>query len=135
MKWGILRKRELRWKRDSYVDTVNRNYTRKDDTQTVLGVTVTVAVKQHVNGFLQLVSSKDSIRHQYVQIYLLTGDSIEEDLESFYSIIDKTEKHIKLTHIQIFIGDWNTKVKKVESVLSPYGLGSRNERRTRFVEF
>lgn len=65
-----------------------------------------------------------------IQVYALTSDKDEGEIETFYSQIKKSE-------MIIVMGDFNVKVGQAteDKLLEPFGLGQRNQRGDRLVQF
>lgn len=76
-----------------------------------------------------------------VQIYAPTAQASDEDINEFYGRLEKTLDEIPNRQMTIVLGDWNAKVGHAESdrltgnVVGRYGLGNRNERGQRLIEF
>ena len=76
-----------------------------------------------------------------IQVYAPTSASPEEEIESFYAQLTVTLKEIPKKEITILQGDLNAKVGTTRgdhlcgSVVGGYGLGNRNERGERFLNF
>lgn len=72
-----------------------------------------------------------------IQVYAPTADKSDEDLELFYQQIDKALKVTKSNEINILMGDFNAKVGRgrVENIVGSYGLGERNNRGDRLIEY
>lgn len=72
-----------------------------------------------------------------IQIYAPKADSDEEELEGFYEDLDRVMTQCKQHEVNIVMGDLNAKVGRGRegAVLGPYGLGDRNERGDRFIEW
>lgn len=61
-----------------------------------------------------------------IQVYALTAESSDRDIEKFYGDLENTLKATK-HHENIIIGDFNAKVGNVDgTVTGKYGLGDRN---------
>jgi len=77
---------------------------------------------------------KDTI---VVQVYMPTSNSNDEEVEEVYENIDKIIKNVKGEENLVVMGDWNAVVgeEKVNNVTGAYGLGKRNERGERLLEF
>lgn len=84
---------------------------------------------------IQLKSSPFNIN--LVQVYAPTSQSSEEDIETFYSQVEIATKTFQDKNINIILGDLNAKVGEGqdEDVIGPYGLGNRNDRGDKLVEF
>ena len=74
---------------------------------------------------------------QVIQVYAPTAASSEEEIENFYQTLGT--EHDKETHYyKVIMGDFNARVGQREAddtVAGQYGLGQRNERGHRLVEF
>ena len=72
-----------------------------------------------------------------IQVYAPTADADEEAVEDFYDSIDSVIGECKGHEINIVMGDFNAKVGQecVEQVVGSYGLGTRNERGDRLVDW
>ena len=72
-----------------------------------------------------------------IQAYAPTAEADDETLESFYEQLDRAKKQCKGHEFTVMMGDMNAKVGvgREENVVGPYGLGERNERGNRFVEW
>ena len=70
-------------------------------------------------------------------IFTLTSDYSDEELEEYYEEVSKTLKTVKSDEILIVMGDMNAKVGqgKYEKIVGNYGLGKRNERGDRLIQF
>ena len=71
------------------------------------------------------------------QAYAPTVDHEDTEKETFYSDIGKIKKYVKLGEILIVMGGMNAKVGKMKQypVTGKHGLGERNERGQRLIEF
>ena len=72
-----------------------------------------------------------------IQVYAPTSQSSESDIDNFYDDLDKAKDHCKSQEIIIIMGDLNAKVGegRFDNVVGEYGLGQRNERGERFIEW
>jgi hypothetical protein len=105
---------------------VNKDY--KHNIGELSGISERIAVLK-----LKIVKINISI----IQVYTPTQASSEEELEAFYDYLDKalTDYRARRTYI---IGDFNHKVgirQYEERPLGPYGMGVRNSRGERLVQF
>ena len=69
--------------------------------------------------------------------YAPTADADESVLEMFYETLDNLYKNCKSQEINILLGDFNAKVgsRKQGKTVGPHGLGTRNERGERLVDW
>lgn len=72
-----------------------------------------------------------------IQIYAPTNDKSDAEVEDFYSVLDEAMKHTKKGEINMVIGDFNAKIGsgKENDVVGQHGLGERNTRGDRLVQF
>ena len=72
-----------------------------------------------------------------VQVYAPTNDKDDNMIEEFYAELEETMKLTKKGEITIVMGDFNAKVgaEAVGNVVGNFGLGDRNSRGDRLVQF
>lgn len=72
-----------------------------------------------------------------VQVYAPTMDATDQDVEQFYDEIKELLKLTRKHDVNVIMGDFNAKIGKgrFENLVGPYGLGTRNERGDRLLEF
>ncbi|XP_055387849.1 craniofacial development protein 2-like [Condylostylus longicornis] len=72
-----------------------------------------------------------------IQVYAPTFDKSEEEVEDFYAEVTKVLKLTRRHELNIIMGDFNAKVgdEKVENVCGNFGLGVRNCRGDRLVQY
>lgn len=78
---------------------------------------------------------KDTI---IVQVYMPTSNSNDSQVEEVYEQMEKVIETIKGEENLIIMGDWNAIVgegKREKNITGKYGLGKRNDRGDRMVEF
>ncbi|XP_072402422.1 uncharacterized protein [Diabrotica undecimpunctata] len=84
---------------------------------------------------LQLYASPFDLN--IIQIYAPTADKEETIMEDFYEQLEILIKATKKNEITLIMGDFNAKVgqSKTGKVVGNFGLGERNERGDRLVQF
>ena len=72
-----------------------------------------------------------------IQVYAPTTNHDDEEVEKFYDDIENVMKYAKSGEINIVMGDLNAKVGEQQEypVSGKFGLGDRNDRGQRLVEF
>ena len=72
-----------------------------------------------------------------IQVYAPTSEAEEEEIEQFYEKLDNVLRQCKRHEINLVMGDLNAKIGqgRVDRVVGLFGLGERNERGDRFVEW
>ncbi|GFN93424.1 craniofacial development protein 2-like [Plakobranchus ocellatus] len=72
-----------------------------------------------------------------IQVYAPTANSNDEDLDKFYDELDTAKTQCKSQDPLIIMGDFNAKVgtEKVDDVVGKHGLGIRNERGEKLIEW
>ncbi|XP_069980154.1 craniofacial development protein 2-like [Penaeus vannamei] len=73
-----------------------------------------------------------------IQAYAPTSDA-DDEIDSFFfnETLDKAYNQYKSTEVKIVMGDINAKVGKgkVGSIVGPFGLGDRNDRGEKFIDW
>jgi len=72
-----------------------------------------------------------------IQVYAPTSDSSDEDIDTFYAEVEQANKLSKSKEVVIIMGNFNSKIGKGkhEDIVGNYGLGERNERGERLLEW
>ena len=72
-----------------------------------------------------------------IQVYVPTLDCEDEEVEKLYQEINNSIKQTKSCELLCVMGDFNAKVgkEKYEKIAGTHGLGNRNERGDRLIEF
>ncbi|XP_072392530.1 uncharacterized protein [Diabrotica undecimpunctata] len=84
---------------------------------------------------LQIRSSPFNVN--IIQVYAPTADKSDDILEEWYEDLQKLMKLTKKEDINIVLGDFNAKIGrgKFQNIVGEYGLGERNKRGERLLEF
>ena len=137
---------EMRWTesgstmKDDYLVT----YSGGEQHTEGVGVIIHKKYAAAVMGFLPISKRVMVVKLQgkpfdlaIIQAYAPTADKTEEELEEFYADMEKAYKNVKATDILVVMGDFNAKIGKgsVDNHVGSFGLGSRNERGDRLLEF
>ena len=72
-----------------------------------------------------------------IQVYAPTSDHEEEEVEDFYENVMKAKEQCRPHDITVVMGDFNAKLGRGREgdVVGPFGLGHRNERGDRLMEW
>lgn len=77
-----------------------------------------------------------------IQVYAPTAELIEEEIEAFYDKLSRTINALPKQEIHIILGDLNAKIGQatttedsLKQILGPFGLGTRNARGERMLQF
>lgn len=76
-----------------------------------------------------------------VQVYAPTSTADEEDMDKFYGNLEETLRNIPSGEICIILGDYNAKIGSTQKeehlrhIVGKFGLGERNERGERLLDF
>ena len=72
-----------------------------------------------------------------IRCYASTADNNDDEIDKFYEQLDEAIKQCRSQDIRIIMGDFNAKVggERDSRAAVPFGLGQRNERGSRLVEW
>ena len=72
-----------------------------------------------------------------IQVYAPAQDHSDAEIEVFYQEIEKALKYAKSNDVLCIMGELNAKVgsELFESIVGKYGLGEKNDRGERLIEF
>ena len=119
-------------------------YSGGDQHQEGVGIIMHKKYAEAVMGFLPISKRVMVVKLQgkpfnlaVIQAYAPTADKPDEEIEEFYEDLEKAYKQVKSTDILVVMGDFNAKIGKgsVDSYVGAFGLGSRNERGDRLLDF
>ncbi len=148
IKWDIIGLAEVRRLGEKLIQGKNRNFFYYfGETRGFRGVVfyINKKVMNHVIkiqgiseriGIMKL-KVEGNIKILLVQIYAPTAGADEDEIKKFYKDLQKVLQKESIRYI-IIMGDWNAKVGNEEGRcrnVGRYGLGKRNERGERLVEF
>ena len=137
---------EIRWKGqgDIMSDEVRLIYSGGDENQRGVGIMIDKTTAKSVtkitycNDRLMLVRIKaiptDLV---LIMVYMPTSDHPEEEIDEMYDKIENLIDGEQGRHNTIIMGDWNAVVGegKESDIVGPHGLGNRNERGEKLIEF
>ena len=119
-------------------------YSGGDKHQNGVGIMIKKKYESAVNGFWPVSDRVVMIRMDgkpfdvvIIQVYAPTSTHSDQEIEDFYENIKKAIDQIKKTDILVVMGDLNAKIGKgkVDDIVGEYGLGERNERGDRLLQF
>uniref|UniRef100_A0A8D8SN59 Craniofacial development protein 2 n=1 Tax=Cacopsylla melanoneura TaxID=428564 RepID=A0A8D8SN59_9HEMI len=81
--------------------------------------------------------SAKPVNVNFIQVYAPPSYSSEDEIEEFYADLKKVREKLCSQEITIIMGDWNAKIGegKEDKIVGAFGLGDRNERGDRLLEF
>ena len=109
-----------------------------------VGIIVNRNISQSVTSFspysnriLMIQINTNDKKVNIIQVYAPTADKTDNEIESFYEDLDNILKSTKTQDVTIIMGDLNAKVgeEQVDECTGGYGMGIRNERGDRLIEF
>lgn len=119
-------------------------YSEGDTAERGVGVMMTKKLARSTKGYwavcervMMMKLKGRPIDVNVIQVYAPTSDADEDELEEFYQQVDKAERQCRMHELTVGMGDLNAKVGRgrMEDIVGPFGLGERNERGDRFVEW
>lgn len=139
---------EMRWKDSGYTKILDHSvyYSGNDDKHHRNGVAILVT-KEINNSIKNVIYHSDRIIMvqlkatpfdiNIVQVYYPTADKDDTEIEEVYGQLEKILKSAKNNEVTIVMGDFNAKIGqgKEGSIVGQYGLGTRNTRGDRLVQF
>lgn len=146
MKMDFVGVSEVRWKGTGRCgsDGVEFIYSGGEEHQRGVGVMMTARMAKCMKGYMALsdrvilvkIAGKP-IDLNIIQVYAPTGDHPDDEVEEFYDIMGQALRHCKPNEIIIVMGDLNAKIGEGRQgeVVGPYGLGDRNERGDKWIEW
>ena len=143
---NILGMSEIRWKGagDIREDGYRTIYSGGEDHQRGVAVITDPHTSSHIIGHWpvsdRIIVVKLRGQHfniSIIQVYAPTSLCSESDIDNFYDDLDKAKSHCKSQEVIIIMGDLNAKVGegRFDNVVGQYGLGQRNERGERFIDW
>lgn len=108
------------------------------------GFIVNKKINQYVDSYISLSDRIIMLRIRsrpvninLIQVYALTGDKNNDVIGEFYKDLEIALKSTKTPEINIVMGDLNAKIGcgEVQGIVGQYGLGIRNDRGDRLIQF
>ena len=146
LKLDILGLSETRWTDDGKIsrDEHTMLYSGGEDHQSGVGVIMKNSIAKSLLGYWPISDRVMLVKLQgkpfninLIQVYAPTKEYSEDINEAFYEQVETAFKYIKNKEYTIVMGDFNAKVgnKKHKDIIGSYGLGKRNERGERLIQF
>lgn len=120
----------------------------KDKSIRGVGFLIPPFINKYVLGYQpvsdRIITIKLNTRPQklnIVQVYAPTENAKDEDIDNFYVLLETVLNTIPNREITIILGDWNAKIgdtttdDHIRSIVGKFGLGIRNDRGQRLIEF
>ena len=146
LKIDILGLSETRWTDDGKItrDKHTMLYSGGEDHQSGVGVIMKNSIAKSLLGYWPISDRVMLVKLQgkpfninLIQVYAPTKEYSEDINEAFYEQVETAFKYVKNKEYTIVMGDFNAKVgnKKHKDIIGSYGLGKRNERGERLIQF
>lgn len=146
MRLDVVGVSEVRWTGVGRCDGggVEFVYSGGEEHQRGVGVMMTKKVARCMKGYMAVSDrvllvklAGKPIDINIIQVYAPTTDHTEEELDEFYEMVEQAMRHCKPHEINLVMGDLNAKIGEGREgeVVGPFGLGRRNERGERLVEW
>ena len=143
---SVLGLNEVRWERADRIKSGKHSiiYSGGDKRERGVGIILNEATSTSIKGYwtisdkvLLVKLSGKSFDITIIQVYASTSESTEEDIDLFYKDLETAKNHCKSQDVIIIMGDFNVKVgnERVDEVVGDHGLGQRNERRERLIDW
>ncbi|XP_072394776.1 uncharacterized protein [Diabrotica undecimpunctata] len=143
---------ETYWKGKGHFRSASGNtiYFSGHQTESINGVAIIIppTFQNYVNGYDAVNDRIIHLRLKYstsilhiIQIYAPTATAEQATLEDFYMALEGVLDKIPNKDIVVVLGDFNAKLGRtnlddhMKMIVGPYGLGDRNERGDRLLEF
>ena len=96
-----------------------------------------IEIEQCSDRLIMIKVSATPVDMVIIQVYMPTSDHTDEEIEDMYEQIEKLINGVKGNTNLIVMGDFNASVGEGndEKVIGKYGLGKRNDRGQRMIEF
>ena len=143
---NILGISETRWSKSGHfmIDGFKMIYSGGDKHERGVGLLMDSDISKCVLGYWTLSDRVLLVKIQghpfnlaIVVVYAPTAESTEEEIDSFYDILEKAKSQCKTNEITIIMGDLNAKVGsgREGKTVGQHGLGERNDRGDRLVQW
>lgn len=119
-------------------------YSGGEEHQRGVGVMMTTKTARCMMGYMAISDrvllvklAGKPININIIQVYAPTADRPEEELDEFYEMMEQAMRQCKPHEINLVMGDLNAKIGQGREgeVVGQFGLGVRNERGERLVEW
>ena len=144
----ILGLSEVRWPNNGITNIMGKTFYYSGNTDSNhyngIGMILNSELSKAVTNFVplsdrcMLLQIKGApININLIQVYALTADKTPDELEQWYEDVEKLLSLTKKQDLNIVMGDFNAKIGqgRVAGLIGDFGLGERNERGDRLVEF
>ena len=146
MKLDILEIVETRWTNNGKTrrDTYTIIYSGGQEHKHEVGIMMKNGIAKTMIGYWAISNRVITMKLQgkpfdisLIQVCAPTQDYSDEDIEQFYEEIQQAIKYTNSNEVLLVMGDFNAKVgmEAMEDVVGKFGIGNRNERGDRLIEF
>ena len=145
-KLSILGLSEVRWKDggDFMSEGIRVIYTEGSNGQNGVAILLEEEVAKCItrvetfkDRLVMVVIKAHPVDMVVIQVYMPTTAHEEEDVDNIYEVLEEKMSKIKGKEYTVIMGDWNASVGEggEENYIGKYGLGKRNDRGQKLVEF
>ena len=94
-------------------------------------------IERYEDRVIMVTIEAEPVNLTILQVYMPTTTHTEEEVDGIYEYLEEKLERIRATNFCVLMGDWNAVVGKGRegNVVGEYGMGVRNERGEKLIEF